>query len=481
VIGYERYRPLGKSHFHPAPDHFDPTTPYIPAVLSKEALGKAWLKALRPLVPLSEWRYEQMLQFGFLHIVPYWQGSRVWDDDEAIAQINMRKSPGYPYCYLVNDKQAAFDSYGAEIHADCERVMSGEPVWMPFLGTLKDELRLREKVENHQTRGFSQSGIVHLKCSKRLFGDQSRLMSSHREAHASTLGISVPGPEFVQRVLSHDHYTSGRPLTWGADGSGQDQTFNLTTARVIRDLRKSRLPERFHAAADLIYNARFCGDVIVGGTVYRLLHGHSGADLTSDDNGIELWLETALYVIETVPCSALEAAQYFKYSVNGDDQLLSFIHPSLSGPGWVAFMATLGKVEELESEEPRFARECTFLSNTLRERFVRPYGDCLVAAGNLPKLLSSMEFFKSNDLTTNDEAFLLHLIGLRIGLWPYRAEFEDLEARIDAFIRQMQPLSQRMFLMLASRIPETRIQGVHFHVEGAIFRPLRLGGLNLSA
>ena len=61
----------------------------------------------------------------------------------------------------------------------------------------------------------------------------------------------------------------------------------------------------------------------------------------------------------------------------------------------------------------------------------------------------------------------MHWIGLRIGLWPFAADFADLEERIDKYLRTIE-LTPRVLTILKARISEDRIVDLHLRLEGGL-------------
>ena len=66
-----------------------------------------------------------------------------------------------------------------------------------------------------------------------------------------------------------------------------------------------------------------------------------------------------------------------------------------------------------------------------------------------------------------DECFLMHLLGLRICLWPWKHEFDLVEERIDAFLGSIEP-SPTIRNILKARISEHSILDLHFRFEGRV-------------
>jgi hypothetical protein len=379
----------------------------------------------------------------------------------------MEKSAGYPYYYNSINKGDALKKFGDQIRCEVDKVLGGKRMWLPFTLTLKDELRPAEKVKANKTRGFNASGIVHLIASKMLFSRQNEKLVENIGKHPVTLGVTVPGPQFVRIVLRL------RGNAYDADGDGCDQRFNLGIARVIRDVRKSFLPERYHAAVDHLYNCVYCGTTISQGVVYRMLHNKSGWECTGHDNSKYFWL--ALWdCVETL--TGRDFDDVCCLDVNGDDLAFSIDDTSV---GVVQVAKYLEQFNVLISYDVSFAREpkdLTFLSHHLRYREWRGM-NMLIAAGNRPKLLSSLEWVQKSTSMSFEACCLVHLLGIRICLWAWPLDFYDVEDLIDDFLLELKRVKKMIPLdceeLMAARISEEQIASLHLKLEtGLVFCPV---------
>jgi len=304
------------------------------------------------------------------------------------------------------------------------------------------------------------SGIVHLIASTMLFGKQNQAILDNLGKHPVTVGIAVPGNEFVSRILSLLQNAGS------ADGSGWDQRANLSVMRIIRDVRKEFLPEWAWAAVDLLYDQIYAGDVVVCGVVYQILHMKSGWLNTWSDGSLLMWLTTHEAIFSLTGknpddiCVAL---------INIDDLVLSNDRGEFTMDSVRDYLGAYNVRLELESEGFVEPRQCVFLSHRLIERFVRGLGDCIVAAGNEQKLLSSVQWVRHSSERPFYESVVLHLLGLRICLWPWAIHFAEVEGRLDSYLtmlRKAGDLTPSVESLLRARIPETVIRDIHFGTEG---------------
>lgn len=480
-VGAVPYRPLGQSHFVPAPgsDSYNDQA-YLPSVMTDEALRKGLEKSTEPLpAGLSPERESKLFSYLRMKLSGIWSGDNFQTYEESVARLNWQKSAGHPYYYTCEDKACAVTCFGAEIERDVRSVVEGQDLWLPFTLTLKDELRTADRVKAGKTRVFSASNIVHHLASSMLFDKQNDKLRATLGEHPLTIGIGVPGPQFVSAVKS----VSSDENCTDADASGCDQRFFLSAAKIIRELRVSFHKPEYATAIRKLYDDVYCGYVICQGRVYIMLHNKSGWKNTGDDNGMFLWLSAANYILDATleaygeECQISEIDDYWNGLINGDDSLTAWYEPC-SAVGWAENARKWNLQLELGSKEPKYAIECTFLSHTLRERFVPGLGDIVVAAGNLSKLKSSLEWVRYNSDFSMEECFLMHLLGLRICLWPWKHEFDLVEERIDAFIGSFQP-TPAIRNLLKARISELTIMDLHLRLEGAFsfFRVLSLVGV----
>lgn len=467
VVGTVPFRPIGKSHFKHAPWNIEERgVRYVPSDMSVEALKNSIVKYAREVKPYTEQQLDKAEQYLFDKMKPFWSGSKVWDQREAIDDCDLSKGSGHPYHYYAPNKELALDMFAEDIERNVNAVLSGdETVEMPSSLTLKDELRTEERVKAHKTRAFNASNFIHLLASKRLFGDQNNRIHANRGQHPITLGISVPGDEFVSAILR-----LGK-RSYDADGDGYDLRVNLGLMRVIRNVRKRFLPECYHKAVDLLYDAIYCGDTITAGVIYRMICQKSGWENTSDDNSLHLWLALFLAYDEL----GLNFDDSFAM-INGDD--LAYGDP-LDCPITIVDVARVlsqyGIHIVTEHPEPRDCFDLTFLSHHLVERCLVPFGDIVVAAGNRDKLLSSLNWVRMNDNLSFEESCLAHLLGIRLCLWPWRFEFLEVDDLIDSFLESMSVKSPLVKQLLKARLTEEHIASIHLSLEGGFcFSPLSI-------
>lgn len=458
VVGYVQFRPVAKSHFVVAPWGDDRQgDAYLPSAMNEEALSKSCVKASDPLRPYPAEKLAWMMSFGLKKLSGIWFGDNVRTYEEALRVCNLAKSAGYPWYYWTSDKYDCLIQDAGLLEEKVRALLAGKDEWLPFTLTLKDELRTRDRVEQQKTRAFNASGFVHLLSSKMLFGIQNEKLMDTLGQHPITIGVSVPGQQFVSTVLS-----LGKGKTcFDADGDGCDQRFNLGVARVIRDLRKNFLPVHYHAAVDKLYDDVYAGTSIACGVVHRLLHNKSGWECTGMDNSLYFWLSIAEAITSLTGKPFDDVCRLL---VNGDDIAISIDDSKVGIAELKAYLAEYGVMISYDSAEPRVSRDTAFLSHHLRERHVPGVGDVLVAAGNHAKLMASVNWVKVNPEFSFEECCVLHLLGLRLCLWPWKIDFQELDERLDKYLAGI-AITPSIRSMLQARLSERQICDLHFRVE----------------
>jgi len=466
AVGETRRRPLASSHFVPSPVRVEDEGAYLPSIMNVTALKNGLQKYREPIKSVPEKELQFALEFISSRMAPFWGGNledNVTSYDDAVASLDFSKSPGYPWYFKYETKGEALYCIGDVIKALCLLVLQGIWVLMVFAMTLKDELRPRDRVLASKTRVFNGCDLVHLIVSKMMFQRQNdKLMNSIGRGHPSTIGIGVPGPHFVSTVLS-----LGQKVNDG-DGDGCDARFNLSIARAIRDLRSQYLPSRYWQCVYILYNAVYAGVTCVLGVIYYLLHQKSGWENTGTDNVFQYWFAFVLVWRHLAP--DMEFDEFIKLFLNGDDIIASTSEEYSFKQICDEMKFRYNVCIEADDWLPRPPTQIVFLSHHLRLRWTREYGDFIVAAGNYAKLRSSINWVRKETSRSMEENTLMHLLGIRICIWPWEHEFEELEEKIDAYLTSI-TRTRNIEGILRARITSQHIAHLHLRCEGSIFDP----------
>lgn len=457
-VGFDQYRPIGKSHIVPAPWKGDLATSWIPADRSEEALWRclSGCDATRVATPQAD---VDFLTDFYIHLLsPFFSGLRNWTYDDAINNADKSKSPGYGYLNFPTFGDA-LAAKGPEIEAKVNQVLMGCDPWEPFIVFLKDELRTATRVKEKKTRAVCSASKIHYLVGSILFGAQNAALVSSIGHHPSTIGIVVPGPDYVTHMMAFTQ-------ACGYDIGRCDKDFLQPFARAIRDARASFLHPSYRAAVEWYYDQAFCGYMIACGSIHVGDHHASGGFNTAHDTSLYGIGLHALYMHRVDPAMGPgDILRSMVLRVNGDDGKIQYLDDRFTPRGFLDFTKSLNLNVEFEQLDYAPTGEVTYLSHVLRERFVPPFGDVVVAAGNYEKLRSSMYWVTTNSSFTLDEAALCHLIGLRLVIWPWAWLFDELESLIDKHLHNMErtPLVGEI---LRARLPERDIIAIHFGKEG---------------
>jgi len=400
---------------------------YVPSVMAESSLKVGLAKHNRVLPILDERLIKMTSQVLYDEFKSIWSENPeqlVLSYTDALSFIKRDKSPGFPYFYNYLSKGDVLESIPEYVEDRVRRLLSGEKIQCVFSLTEKSELRPIEKVHQGKTRVFMASPIDHLLACLVLFNTQNQKIHETIGNHPITIGIQIPGNQFVRFVSKFDSQSND------GDVDGCDLGFHPRVAREIRNLRMKFLPTRYWKGIIWLYNCVYAGCAAGCGGLYRVRGNKSGWCNTSDDNSLMVWW----YLI--YGCYHFYPNEYWKdviqALINGDDV---FIRYKGDFKTFCDYLAKQGLIIECENWIPRSPRECVFLSHHLEERFVPGFGDFIVAAGNLPKLLCSVNWVRRCPSITFEESCIAHLIGLRICLFPWARHFEEIDVLLSSYLK----------------------------------------------
>lgn len=457
------YRPLGKSSLLPAPWYDGTNDSYVPSEMAARnmKIGLEKIKEVKQLYP--DWLLDKAFNYCVNKLKPIWgrkPDSLIMTFDEAVETLDKSKSPGYPYFYRHQTKEDVLSDPDSlqQLKNATNSFLMGDQVESFFALTLKSELRDAQKVKEGKTRVFMASDMHHLLASKILYEKQNNLLMETIGRHPFTIGISIPGPQFTRTVTR-----LGTKLNDG-DVSGNDLRFNLQVANRIREMRHAFLPGEYYGAGYALYNATFCGHGVVWGAVYPLPNQKSGSLNTATDNSLQTWFSLVMASYLAHPNK--EPDEVFDCLINSDDLL---VHQKIGSFKQLCdVLRPYNMIIEADNWTPRPPNEVVFLSHHLEEVFVTGFGDIVVAAGNLPKLLSSINWVKNSKELTFEESCLAHLLGIRICLFPWKLEFDRIEEIIDLFLKDL-VCTPVMNQLLKARLTIDEIAQLHVRYEGFVF------------
>lgn len=469
-VTMEKYRPMLRSHFVRI-SYLEEDDAYKPSEISLKAVvtGLRKYNFVRRPIPQAQILSATLRLVDLL--TPIFVNCKVLTFDEALMTQDLSGSPGFPWYFkyptkrdvvlhdlellrwvcdkiLVADWEAKYEFCG-EFYSVYESVFTIMP---------KSELRPKEKVDLHQTRDFTGGNFHHLLVSCMLFHDQNMKLMYNPRLHPVTIGIQVPGHQFIDLMW---RIWCG----WDGDGSGFDLRFPVEVARIIREARKTFIPEHFHQAVDWAYDSAYAGFVYFMGTIYQMFSQKSGWFNTGMDGSLYSWIANEDCFRVEHPTDIM--SQVLQLFVNTDDWIMGkkldwfkfdvLRHKQLLLERWNLDLE-IGSSEALPKEA------LTYLSHTVRMRFVDGLGDFMVAAGNLPKLLASRSWCEPTSSLSFGDAVLAHMLGVRLCLFPWRVDFLEYEAEIDSWLKSYNHTSTTPFILKA-RLSEYRIGLLHARVE----------------
>jgi len=196
------------------------------------------------------------------------------------------------------------------------------------------------------------------------------------------------------------------------------------------------------------------------GGMYRIFGNKSGWNNTGDDNSLETWAQIVAAGYALYPDKDPE--EVLNLRVNSDDLILVQKHGSFYD--MCMWLRQYGAYIESDNWTPRPLRECVYLSHTIKMRFVRGFGDFLVAAGNLPKLLSSLNWVKKSNKLTEAESCVAHLLGIRMCLFPWKDYFEEVDELLGKYL-STQIITTFISNCLPARLNEIQLARLHTRAE----------------
>ncbi len=469
------WRPLGKSNLVRSPwcDDRGDDEDYLPTVMSVEAAKVGLEKAREPYNPFPEEHVLKAQKFLTDKLKAIWTDTPedyVMSYDDAILELKHDKSPGFPYYYRFAKKGDVLDDEEASqlLKFKVEGLLAGDEIPCYFTLTEKSELRPREKVLANKTRIFFASDMHHLVASKMLFDVQNEQLMDKIGQHPITLGIQMPGPQYVSTLSRLVECNEG-------DLSGCDLRFNLRLARAIRDVRLSFLPTRYKLAVQHLYNTVYAGYTAGLGGLYRVFGNKSGWENTSHDNSFMVWLALLCASYSLYPDE--DPDKIFTSLINGDDLVVKMFKGYFTQ--FRDYLLQYNTVIEAPNWEQRPVREITFLSHHLEQVYVSGFGQFTVAAGNLTKLLSSVNWIKKNANLTFEESCVAHLLGVRLCLFPWAVHFDMTDQILSDYLKKIE-MTDFIRCALCARLTKLELAKLHTRVEGFFFPSTDFNrGLNL--
>jgi len=406
---------------------------YRKARATWEAGFRSAAKYDRPQPQVNEVAWNMSYDWTMLHFSPHMSGSRISSLEDALSNMNMKSSVGFPWNLEFHSKTEFLDS-GISVLDDYWDVIAGEnvdrivPIWS---STVKVELRHIEKLADYgalydKLRTFTASPFEHSASCNRMYVDQNNRFYDTVGKHWSFVG----GSKYFRGFDAIFTRLNKHPNAFCLDESSFDASLFRKIMEGVRDMRWEFLDpverttenwNRHMALYDSIINT-----VIVletGDLVQKDTGNPSGSGNTIVDNTLNLFRLLAYAYIMLcfemgIEPSYTEFMNFVEAVLNGDDNTFTVADNIVSwfnARNIARIWLQLGVVTTPSNDiwEPRKLADCDFLSHKFV--FTPRGGGCWLPVPETEKVLSSLVYGSDyNDVRWH----LLRAYALRIDSWP---------------------------------------------------------------
>lgn len=346
-------------------------------VPNEEAAYKSLAKYGKDILPMSQEDVSLMNKawnFAVRHFGVYMQESKVLPLADAKQRMDMSTSTGVPFSNLFKTKKELFEG-DSEIDCWLEKdweLLAQDPNWTCcFVNSLKEELRLEEKILENSMRTFLAGSLDATAHGTRLFADMNEKLYSAYLVSASAIGMSPYGGNWNRMVRKLKIFPNGYAL----DESQYDSSLRAYLMWGCAWLRWQMLAEVDRTSANLMriktYYRNLVSTLVVtpeGNLVMKKTGNPSGSVNTISDNTIILYVLLAFAWLKMCPremgtYDAFEA--HTSKALVGDDNTWTVsdeAHEFFSGPTVIQCWKALGITTTTDSLKPRKAEELDFLS-----------------------------------------------------------------------------------------------------------------------
>lgn len=232
-------RQFPSTTFRPSPLSFKRFGDFDPEYLPTKMGRQAYYNGIRKQCPLSVIvdddtcsEVVKLLDFWFGHVHV---GSRVLSWYEALAELDITKSPGWALYFSCRTKEEVVKRWLPFVVASAFDyfIPQKEHVTPVFTATLKDEMTAKKKVLDEVTRLFKNGPFPFLLFGTMLFRDSIIKAMEKLLSHPDTLGIDLPGPGFTM-LLTMMQQSYNDLVDRGCLPLNDDGTVNLDFRRKFR-------------------------------------------------------------------------------------------------------------------------------------------------------------------------------------------------------------------------------------------------------
>lgn len=237
------------------------------------------------------------------HFGPYMRDSDILSYEEAIEQMDMTTSPGFPWNIkykkkkdLMEDIPEEFEKYAKKCF---DEYLLNDDYYFIFVNSLKEEIRPIEKIKMNKIRTFTASPIEAVNTGYRLFGDMNLKFYESNLKTASAVGLCpfYGGWDELYRKLKN-HPKTKNPIAYELDESEYDSSLCRRLFEVVCMFRwnclkiEHKTPENWKRFCN--YYKNIVNSVIItadGNIVQKSTGNPSGSVNTISDNTFILyWL-----------------------------------------------------------------------------------------------------------------------------------------------------------------------------------------------
>jgi len=316
------------------------------------------------------------LEFG-----KFISGSVLSSLDEVLTWLEHDTSPGYPWTLKYHDKLDYWSGEGADFFRQYwESLKTPDPIISMCSVTIKEELRLKTKVDDDRARSIIAFDVNNVTANCVVTLDQNKALINTCEYHCIKMGLNLLKGGAHKLVTEMECWPRS---SLSLDGIQFDGHFTRLNFENNRDFRYRMLRQEFQTddVKTILFNI-FENKIVkllvnINGTVYKCVTGNpSGQADTTVDNSLKTYQDSAVLWMLSVPEEMRNYTSYrehVKQIICGDDWALS-VHPDaqkyFNKQSIFSNAKLIGMEYTSETEDFVDFRELTFLGHGFIEHDV---------------------------------------------------------------------------------------------------------------
>lgn len=413
-----------------------------------QAAYKSLGKYCKPQPQVDPILWKKANEFFLQHFGPYCQGSRVLSHEEALATLDLTTSAGFPFNLKYYDKRAWSQDPACMAHCKENWVkMTDENFFVIFINALKEEIRLREKIEENSIRTFTAFPADLSLNGNRLCHDMNQKFYDSHLKTCSVVGLNVFGGGWDRIYKRLKRWSA----CFGIDFSQFDSSLFQLIFAAILDFRISMLspsdqtPENIARMKTLYRNIVWSVIITADGLlVWKTTGNPSGSINTIVDNCFANYLTLAYVFLCLVP---REYQTYYHFNnfvvmvICGDDNTMSVadeILPCFNLRNIEKEYAKINMKITSDSYDPRDLKECDFLSRKFNVFMKDRHGlDVCVPTLEAEKMVESLKYSEN---PSDPVSSLVRAIGIYQVTWADEDMRSFMKTYIGYLIQKYGPL-----------------------------------------